>query len=246
MVTAERSAQGKQEKLFLANSSVQVLIVGSGKLAMELIENLKAPNIASVLPWSRRDELPAGGKIVVHAGSGRELQSVVSFCVSNNSVLIELSTNGTALEGRHPFPVIICPNINILMVKFMTMLQSQGFLFRDYPKTILESHQATKTSAPGTAISIAQSLGMEPAQITSVRNPEVQENELGIPSADLSRHAYHRIVIGDENVSITFETKTFGQAPYASGLAKVIESVFGRELEPKTYNIVTLIQNGWL
>lgn len=190
--------------------------------------------------------MPAGGIIVVHAGSGRELQSVVSFCASTNSVLIELSTSGVALEGNHPFPVLICPNINILMVKFMAMLQSHGHLFREYPKTLLESHQETKTSAPGTAISIAQSLGLEPDQITSVRNPAVQQSELGIPSNALSRHAYHRIVIGDENVSVTFETKAFGQAPYASGLAKVIESVCGRVLEPKAYDIVTLIQNGWL
>lgn len=230
----------------MGNPVVQVLIVGSGKLAAELIENLKSPNIASVLPWSRRNEMSTGKNIVVHAGSGRELKSVVSFCTSNNSVLIELSTSGTALEGNHPFPIIICPNINILMVKFMAMLQSHGHLFREYPKTILESHQATKTSAPGTAICIAQSLNVEPEQIISVRNPMVQENELGIPSNSLPRHAYHRIVIGDENVSITFETKALGQTPYASGLARVIESICERELEPKAYDIVTLIQNGWL
>jgi len=236
-----RNRRGK-----LVTPSVQVLIVGSGKLAAELIENLKSPNIASVLPWSRRDEVPAGRSIVVHAGSGRELQNALTFCRSNNSILIELSTSGTAIGGTHPFPVIICPNVNILMVKFMAMLQSQGHLFREYPKTILESHQAAKTSAPGTAISIAQSLDVEPDRITSIRNPVVQENELGIPPDALSRHAYHRIVIGDENVSVTLETKAFGDAPYASGLARVIDSVSGRKLEPKAYDSVTLIQNGWL
>ncbi len=50
MVTAERSAPKKQERYILGNPVVQVLIVGSGKLAAELIENLKSPNIASVLP----------------------------------------------------------------------------------------------------------------------------------------------------------------------------------------------------
>jgi len=132
------------------------------------------------------------------------------------------------------------------MLKFMAMLQSQGYLFREYQKTILESHQAAKTSAPGTAINIARSLGVDPGQIVSVRNPVVQENELGIPSEFLPRHAYHRVIIGDENVRITFETKVLGQSPYALGLAKVIEAICGRDLEPKPYDILTLIQSGWL
>lgn len=228
------------------NTSVQVLIVGSGKLAAELIENLKSRSIASVLPWNRKGERLECKSVVVHAGSGRELPGVVSFCSANNSVLIELSTGGNLAEESHPFPVIICPNINILMLKFMAMLQSQGYLFREYQKTILESHQAAKTSAPGTAINIARSLGVDPGQIVSVRNPVVQENELGIPSEFLLRHAYHRVIIGDENVRITFETKVFGQSPYALGLAKVIEAICGRDLEPKPQDILTLIQSGWL
>ena len=228
------------------NTSVQVLIVGSGKLAAELIENLKSRSIVSVIPWNRKDEMLEFKSIVVHAVSGRELQSVGSFCSSNSSVLIELSTGGKLAGGNHPFPILICPNINILMLKFMAMLQSHGHLFRDYQKTILESHQATKTSAPGTAINIAHSLGLETDQIISVRNPLIQENELGIPSDFLSRHAYHRFMIGDGNVSITFEAKVLGQAPYASGLAKVIEGICGRELEPKAYDILTLVQSGWI
>jgi hypothetical protein len=228
------------------NTSVQVLIVGSGKLAAELIENLKSRIIVSVIPWNRKDEMLEYKSVVVHAGSGRELQSVVPFCSSNNSVLIELSTGGKLAEENHPFPILICPNINILMLKFMAMLQSHGYLFREYHKTILESHQATKTSAPGTAINIAHSLGLETDQIISVRNPVVQENELGIPSDFLSRHAYHRVIIGDGDVSITFETKVLGHTPYASGLAKVIEGIYGRELEPKSYDILSLVQSGWI
>lgn len=228
------------------NTSVPVLIVGSGKLAAELFDNLTSPRISSVIPWNRKDEAPECKCIVVHAGSGRELQNVVSFCASTNSVLIELSTGGNIAQESHPFPIVICPNVNILMLKFMAMLHSHGHLFQEFAITVLESHQATKTSAPGTAITIARSLGLEADHIVSVRNPAVQENELKIPSAFLPRHAYHRIIIGDENVSITMETKVLGQAPYASGLARVIDGICERELEPKSYDILTLVQSGWI
>ena len=49
---------------------LQVLIVGSGKLAGELLENLKSSRIDRVLPWSRRDASWKGCTVVVHAGSG--------------------------------------------------------------------------------------------------------------------------------------------------------------------------------
>ena len=55
------------------NTPFQVLIVGSGKLASELLENLKSQSISAVFPWVQRNLLQEGRKVVVHAGSGREL-----------------------------------------------------------------------------------------------------------------------------------------------------------------------------
>jgi len=227
-------------------AGVQVLIVGSGKLASELLENLNSSSITKVLPWTQRDSSHEGKRIVVHAGSGREIDEVVSFCSRNHLVLIELSTSDNLDTAKIPFPIIICPNVNILMLRFMAMLQSQGHLFAQYNKTILESHQSTKKSEPGTAISIANSIGMKADQIISVRDPLVQERELGIPSEYLSRHAYHSIRITDGNATILFETKVLGQAPYSFGLAQVIEGIYQRELEPMKYDVLTLIHNGWI
>lgn len=67
------------------------------------------------------------------------------------------------------------------MLKFMAMVQSYGHYFNGYKTEILESHQATKTSKPGTAINIAKSLGVNSDQIVSIRNPQEQEGNLGIP-----------------------------------------------------------------
>jgi hypothetical protein len=128
----------------------------------------------------------------------------------------------------------------------MAMLAANGRLFEDYEKTLLESHQASKSSLPGTAIAMAKSLGIPGEDIISVRDPEIQKSSLQIPEACLSRHAYHKITIGDANVSATLETKVFGPAPYASGLSKIIDSVSGKKLEGRVYDVLELIQNGWI
>ena len=225
---------------------LQVLIVGSGKLAGELLENLKSSRIDRVLPWSRRDASWKGCTVVVHAGSGREIENVLSFCSSQHLLLVELSTANN-LENTNPtFPIVICPNTNILMLKFMAMLQSQGHLFSEYDKELLESHQSNKKSAPGTAISIARSLGLPEEGIISVRDPLIQERQIGVPPEYLSRHAYHKVSITDGNVGIVLETKVFGPAPYAAGLARILEGISKRDLEPGKHDIVKLIENGWI
>jgi hypothetical protein len=209
---------------------LQVLIVGSGKLAGELLENLKSSRIDRVLPWSQRDASWKGCTVVVHAGSGREIEDVLFFCSSQHQLLVELSTTKNLENANPTFPIVICPNTNILMLKFMAMLQSQGHLFSEYDKELLESHQANKKSEPGTAISIAESLELPKEGIISVRDPLIQERQIGIPSEHLSRHTYHKIRITDGNVGIVLETKVFGPAPYASGLARIVEGIYKRDL----------------
>ncbi len=224
---------------------LQVLIVGSGKLARELLEGLAGPHIHSVLPWAEREAAWSGRRVVVHAGSGREMADVLSFCARHQLVLIELATTG-ALAGIEPsFPVVICANTNILMLKFMAMLHAQGHLFAGYDIRVLESHQASKKSAPGTAISLARALNVPTEEIVSVRDPLAQE-QLGIPAHHHARHAYHHITITDGAVELVLETKVLGQTPYAAGLAGIVDAVRARNLEPRTYDVLELIHNGWI
>lgn len=227
-------------------SDFRVLVVGSGKLSSELLENLKSKSISVVLPWTKRDDYHKAKTIVVHAGSGRELADVVLFCSRNDSILVELSTSGNLDTSKISFPTILCPNVNVLMLRFMAMLQSSGHHFNGYKIEIVESHQSTKTSEPGTAINIANYLGVNTDQIISVRNPETQKDFFKITPEYLSRHAYHKITISDANVSITLETKVLGEAPYSSGLAQIIEGIHGKNLEPRIYDVVALVNDGWV
>lgn len=224
---------------------MQVLIVGKGKLAAELINELRLEAPLTVHRWSNHSTAHSSS-VVIHAGSGRELDDVIAYCKKNNSVLIELST-GSKLEILSPaFPVILCPNTNILMLKFMHMLANCGDLFKGYPIEVMESHQAAKRSAPGTAIAIAQSLGLSANEVVSVRDTEKQLTTLGIPEEHLGRHAFHRISIKDAICGISFETRVYGESPYADGVSRIVSAVVSRQLEKRLYVIDEFIERGWI
>ncbi|PUE60714.1 dihydrodipicolinate reductase [Limnohabitans curvus] len=224
---------------------MQVIIVGSGKLGRELFTSFKERAAFPVIAWTG-DAAYSFPSVVVHTGSGRELDDVVSYCERTRSILLELSTGSTLLKREVACPVVICPNTNILMLKFMVLLAQGGHHFKNYKIQITESHQADKSSVPGTAVNLAESLGVSPEKIKSLRDVSVQRDVLGIPEEYLSRHAYHRLVIEDGLSSVALETKVFGSTPYADGVGQIIQAVSKNDLEPRRYNVLELIDMGWL
>jgi 4-hydroxy-tetrahydrodipicolinate reductase len=222
-----------------------IIVVGTGKLARELLSTLPSASTFKVIAWADtiKDE---GSSVVVHTGSGRELENVINYCQKTGSILIELAT-GSEIENREiDFPVVVCPNTNILILKLLAMFAVSGHHFKNYKVKVIESHQSEKLSVPGTAVALAQSLGMPREEILSIRDPQQQSEVLKIPHEYLSRHGYHRVEIEDHVGSIVLETKVFGPAPYAGGLAQIISAVRFNKLENRRYNIMEFIENGWV
>ena len=229
------------------HDDTQLLIAGSGKLAMELLSGLAGRPGLSVAAWHARDAVVQTSRpVVVHAGSGRELDEIIEYCRAIGAPLVELSTGTGIAQRALGLAVVECPNTNILMLKFMLMLSRNGHLFQDNRKQLLESHQAGKTSTPGTAVSLAHYLGMAPGDIISERDPAVQAERLGIPPEHLSRHAFHRIVIEEPHSSITLETRVEGPAPYVDGVARIVAAVAAQPLEPRHHDIIEFIDKGWV
>ncbi|MES2877300.1 MAG: dihydrodipicolinate reductase [Pseudomonadota bacterium] len=224
---------------------MQIIIAGTGKLATELLGSLKLDPTWQVVSWADKDQV-TDQCIVVHAGSGRELPALVSYCQSTHSVLVELATGSPMEAASHGFPVVLCPNTNILMLKFMSMLAKSGPLFRGYQIRLTESHQAQKTSTPGTAVSMAHSLGLNSGDILSVRDPHVQQTALKIPAEHLARHAYHQVVIEDAVCSVTLETRVYGDSPYADGVARILAAICANPLENRLYDISEFVEKGWV
>jgi 4-hydroxy-tetrahydrodipicolinate reductase len=224
---------------------MQVIVVGSGKLASEFLSSHKLGDTYQVKAWAEKGQIDLKS-IVVHAGSGRELAAVAAFCRKTTSPLIELSKGSDIEIAFHDFPVVLCPNANILMLKFMSMLESSGDLFRGYKISLVESHQATKTSMPGTAVNLARAMGLMVGDIRSVRDPSVQRGELHIPNDALARHAYHQIRIEDGACSLQLESRVYGASPYAEGVSRIIAAVRSHDLDHRRYSIMELVGNGWL
>ena len=221
----------------------KIAVVGLGKLANAILSADLSFQTGELIAWEWFDKSSDEQAILIHAGSGRQLQECVEFCRRTGSVLVELST-GLETETMHPaFPLIICPNTSILVLKTMQMLRLSGSQFSNYTISFTESHQAAKTTEPGTAYALANSLSFPVDKIVSVRNPNVQQNELAIPAEYLDKHAYHKIVITDGNDQVTIETKVLGHDSYAKGVKVIVESVLKHKFENKRYSVLDLIES---
>ena len=224
---------------------MHVLIVGSGKLASELFNELSLPAPFAIHRWPSAPVVQ-DRSVVVHAGSGRELDDVIAYCRKTNSVLIELAT-GSKIEVALPtIPVVLCPNTNILMLKFMNMLAKNGRLFEGYRIELAESHQAEKRSTPGTAVAIAKSLGLPAEDVVSVRDRDEQLTALRIPPEHLGRHAVHSIAIDDGACRVLLETRVYGSSPYADGVSKIVSAVAAHQLENRVYAVDEFVELGWV
>jgi 4-hydroxy-tetrahydrodipicolinate reductase len=224
-------------------STPHILIAGRGKLARELLAGL-GPQASAWREDACHDD-PAP-QVVVHAGSGRELAAVVAYCLARGLPLVELSTGTAVTELAVGLPVVVCPNANLLVLKFMTLLERSGGWFSGGHIRLVESHQSGKTSVPGTAVAMAQALGLDPARIESVRDPAVQVRSLGIAPEDLPRHAFHRIEIEDGPCTLRLETRVRGDEPYVDGVRRIATVVAAQALAPRAYRVTEFIENGWL
>ena len=219
----------------------EVLVVGRGKLANELMEGLNGDAISHTIRWDDRSTSVSDSRIVVHAGSGRELPEVIDYCTHTKTLLFELSTTDSVIPDMVEFPVIICPNVNLQMIRFMAMVRQASRYFKGQTIKITESHQATKKTKPGTAIYLANQLGVSESEIRSERNPERQQKIFGIPDEYLARHAYHKIAITSPEAEITLETRVLGKTAYATSLSEIIRIVTQMELGSGRHDILDLV-----
>jgi dihydrodipicolinate reductase len=148
--------------------------------------------------------------------------------------------------GEYDFPYILCPNTSFLVLRALNMINENGKHFENCEISILESHQSAKKTEAGTAVAFARSLHFPVDKITSVRDPEIQQNQIGIPQEYLSQHAYHKIVIRDGDDELRMETKVLGHTSYVHGVKKIVDAVVKNDLACKRYSIFDLVKNNVL
>lgn len=225
---------------------MKIFVVGSGKLANAILSSDMSFENCQIQRWESENQTLNEKSIIIHAGSGRQLEECVEFCKRTDSVYIELSTGVQTEKMNSGFTVIICPNTSFLVLKILHLINLHGNYFANDEITIAESHQASKTSEPGTAFSFANALKFPVEKIRSIREPLIQLNEIGIPREYLDKHAYHKIIIKDGPDEVTIETKVLGHSSYTNGVKKIIELVLKHPLEKRKYSVLELIDKNLL
>ena len=223
---------------------MKIFIVGSGKLANAILNSKLSFQSSKILKWEEKYLSFKEKSILVHAGSGRQIDECLEFCSLTKSIFIELST-GLGTEKITPdFPLIVCPNTSILVLKVIQFLKTFGKELEDYQISVTESHQSSKKTEAGTAIAIANTLQMPQSQIISIRDTEIQKKQIRISKKFLNQHAYHKIEIknGEEEV-ISIQTKVLGHVPYVNGLKTIIESILKKEPGNKKYSVEDIIMD---
>jgi dihydrodipicolinate reductase len=119
-----------------------------------------------------------------------------------------------------------------------------GYLFKPYKITILESHQSNKKTIPGTAVHFADSLGVAPKNIISIRDKNTQITEVGIPNDFLDAHAFHKVSISNGDENIVIETTVLGHRSYSQGVAELVKAILNKNLESRKYSILEMMELG--
>ena len=223
----------------LKENKQTIIIAGSGKLAQSLINGFS--QLSNMIKWDDFDKSIKNKNIVIHAGTGRQLQECLDYCNETKSVLLELSTGTNIEQLNNDCPVIICPNTAIPVLKMMKLINEYGKDFSQYKVRIIESHQKEKKTVAGTALVIAQALNVSNERVESIRDNETQKKTLGIPEEYLNLHAYHQIIIEDIGCEIKIETKVLGHDAYVSGVKMIVERINKMNLKNKKYQVTEIL-----
>ncbi|KAG5021784.1 hypothetical protein JHK85_018126 [Glycine max] len=153
---------------------------------------------------------------------------------------------------------VISPQMGKQVVAFLAAMEimAEQFpgAFSGYSLQVLESHQASKVDASGTAkavISCFNKLGVsfDMDQIKLIRDPRQQLEMVGVPEEHLSGHAFHmyHLTSPDDTVTFEFQHNVCGRSIYAEGtvdavlfLAKKIETKDHKRL----YNMIDVLREG--
>ncbi|GAA0140216.1 oxidoreductase [Lithospermum erythrorhizon] len=153
---------------------------------------------------------------------------------------------------------VISPQMGKQVVAFLAAMEimSEQFpgAFAGYSLQVMESHQASKLDASGTAkavISCFQKLGVsyDMDEIQLIRDPSEQVEMVGVPEQYLAGHAFHmyHLTSPDKTVSFEFQHNVCGRSIYAEGtvdavlfLAKKIQE----RADKKIYDMIDVLREG--
>ncbi|KAM1201083.1 hypothetical protein FF1_017396 [Malus domestica] len=153
---------------------------------------------------------------------------------------------------------VISPQMGKQVVAFLAamdiMAEQFPGAFSGYSLQVMESHQASKVDASGTAkavISCFQKLGVsfDMEQIQLIRDPQQQLELVGVPEEHLSGHAFHmyHLTSPDKTVSFEFQHNVCGRSIYAEGTIDAVIFLANKihsKADKRIYNMMDVLREG--
>jgi 4-hydroxy-tetrahydrodipicolinate reductase len=152
---------------------------------------------------------------------------------------------------------VIAPNMAKQIVGFQAMVEYAALtfpdLFKGYSLEIRESHQKGKADTSGTAKAMVRyfnqmGIDFEADEIVKERNPEIQNNQWGIPQEYLTGHGWHTYALTSDDKTVRFEFihNVNGRDVYARGTLDAVQYLQGKVNEGsrgKVYSMIDVLKN---
>lgn len=156
---------------------------------------------------------------------------------------------------------VIAPNMGKQIVAMQAILQQMSARFPNsfdgYSLSVTESHQSSKADTSGTAkavVSYLSNLNGKPfdlENINKIRDKDAQV-EFGVPSDNLSGHAYHTYTLASDDGSVTFELQhnVRGRRTYAEGTVDAVLFVHNTRAKKTSgkniFNMIDVLESGMI
>jgi len=206
-----------------------LLIKGSGRMAREM-RRLCAGQDIEHADWTG---FAAHTRRTVFVNFGRtDTDGALAWCGRYKVPFIQGTTGQDELFARPPCPVVLAPNLALpaaffaeAIVPVAAKLVAQGFV-----PSLREKHQFSKKGRSGTALRIADALGMPHERIAAIREGK-------------AACAEHRVALMKGDVSIELAVRVNGREAYAHGAIAVARALLARQesLKNRVYSVSEIV-----
>ncbi len=147
---------------------------------------------------------------------------------------------------------VIAPNMAKQIVGFQAMMEFAAdtfpALFTGYSLEIKESHQQGKADTSGTAKAMVRyfnrlGINFTEKDIVQIRDPEIQQSQLGVPDKYLAGHGWHTytLVSSDGTVRFEFTHNVNGRLIYAAGTLDALQFLAQKTAAGATGRVYSMI-----
>ena len=213
---------------------MNILLSGQGEMAKAVSATCASQGISCIQIQKGADYHSLWPPVVaIHFGSGRQLPELLDICENMRIPLIQGSTHLIApIPSNRNIAIINSPNLSIAMIRFMVAFPAFAeAIKKGMGMRITESHHEGKQGISGTALAVANTLGIPESTIWSITDPALQVPR-GIPHEHLRGHAYHDFTfsdLSDQGVEIVVSTKINGRKTYAEGALTIARKLASLE-----------------